>query len=189
MSLTGLLGALQHDTAARIAAELAAAEAEAATIREESGQRLARRRDQAMRESNEALESERQRELALTTRRVRSEVMEGREQAIARILARLRHLVTTGEAEPMSPALRQQLISSALDYVPGEPATIRGAPPELAAADGAHHRLIADPAVGAGVIVATEDGRVTVDASLAGWLTAREPEVRMLIVGLLEQPE
>ncbi len=192
MSLAGLLGALERDTADRIAAELAAAEAEAAAIREKAGRRLARRREATLHEADEALERQRQGELARTTRQVRSKVMESREAAIGRILQRLRLLVADPGASGLQPAVLEALVAAALGFVAGEPSVIRGSPALLEALrdhlPNAGHRLIADPAVGTGVIVTTEDGRVTVDATLAGWLTAREQEVRMLIVRLLQEP-
>lgn len=191
MSLAGLLSALERDTETRIAAELAAAEAEAAALLEETTRRLARCREAALREADEASERERQGALARTAREVRREVMESREAAIRRILGRLRQLVADPGAAGAPGAALARLASAALEYVPGEPSAIRASPAALGSLrdhlPAAGHRFIPDPALGAGVIVTTEDSRVTVDATLDGWLSAREPEVRMHIVRLLEQ--
>ncbi len=191
MSLAGLLGALERDTADQIAAELAAAQAEAAAIREEAGRRLTRRREAALLEADQVLERQRRGDLARTTHQVRRTVMDSREAAIGRILQRLRLLVADPGAGGLQPEALQALAATALGFVAGEPSVIRGSPALLESLQDqlttAGHRLVADPDVGAGVIVTTEDGRVTVDATLAGWLSAREQEVRMLIVRLLEE--
>lgn len=192
MSLAGLLAALERDTEDRVAAGLAAAGEEASAIREESGRHLARQREAALREAGDALARERQGELSRTTRRVRGEVMESRETAIGRVIERVRGLAAHPDAAVMPPAVLAALTAAALGFVAGEPSVIRGNAALLASlADqlgNAGHRLEDDPGVGAGVIITTGDGRVTVDATLVGWLSAREQEVRMIIGRLLEEP-
>lgn len=117
--------------------------------------------------------------------------MESREAAIGQVLGRLRRLVADPAAGGHSAPALLRLVSAALGYVAGEPSHVRAHPAPLETLrdqwSGAGPRLLPDPAMGAGVIVASEDGRVTVDATLAGWLAAREPEVRMLIVRVLEE--
>jgi len=193
MSLAGLISALEQDAEARIAAELELARAEAAAVGDESARRLAALRERATGDTRARLEQHRHRELAIARRDARGSVMASRAKAIGRVRERL-HALALAPEEAAAPAVLERLAMAALGYVEGEPAVVRGAPalleqlrPHLP--DGAAVRLAGDTAVPAGAVVATEDGRVTVDATLAGWIAAREAEVRLLIARALEETD
>lgn len=192
MSLAGLLGALERDAEARMAADRQAAAHEVAELHAESERRLSQRREAATRAATATLEEARARELALATRRVRSTVLESRERALDRVLQRIHALAAAPGADAAGNTGLLELASAALSYVEGESALVR-ATPELVLplsqrlTSEPRPRVVADPTIPAGAIITTEDGRVTVDATLAGWLQSREPEIRMLIVRLLER--
>lgn len=192
MSLAGLLGALEHDAESRIAADREAAAREAAAIRLESERRLSQRREATTRTVTASLAERRAEALALATRRVRGTVLESRDRAINRVLERIRSLATVPVTDALDRTHLQELAREALGYVDGETVILRASPdlvPALGQSRGAGSRIRIhpDPTITAGSIIGTEDGRVTVDATLAGWLEGREPELRIIIAQMLEQ--
>lgn len=192
MSLAGLLGALEHDAESRIAADLEAAAREAAAIQVESERRLSQRREARTRAVTASLAERRAEALALATRRVRGTVLESRDRAISRVLESIRSLATAPVADAVDRTHLLDLAREALGYVDGETAILRASPdlvPSLGQSRGAGSRIrvLPDPTIAAGSIIGTEDGRVTVDATLAGWLETREPELRIVIARMLEQ--
>ncbi len=192
MSLAGLLGALEHDAESRIAADLDAAAREAAAIRLESERRLGQRREATTRAVTARLAERRAEALALATRRVRGMVLESRERAMNRVLEHIRALARAPVADAVDRTHLLALAREALGYVDGETAILRASPdlvPPLGQSrgTGSRIRVLPDPTIPAGAILGTEDGRVSVDATLAGWLEAREPELRIVIARMLEQ--
>ncbi len=186
MALADLLATLEHDALARLAEARAAAEAEAARLRAEAAETAARRRAEVTATTRATLAQESGHAVALATQRVQHTVLASRERAVQRVLAAARAQCR----EPPPPDLHPTLVALAragLRYLEQGRAVARGDPALLAAlraaVDGTHDLVLApDPSVGAGIHLASADGRARVDASLLGRLAHREDEARAFLV-------
>ncbi len=187
MALPELLAALEREAETRIAGELEAAKAEAAAITAAAGARLTRRREDALGRATTLLRAESEQRWALASRAAERSVLASREGMLERVLTRVRERLSTATVAQAAGALLQGLLQDALAYTGSEPADIRTAPQASArvaqALDGRPGvTVVPDRTVGSGSIVATSDGRLTVDASMAGRLAAREAEARIYIL-------
>ncbi len=191
MALTDLLASLEHDARARLAEARAAAEAEAARLRAEAAETAARRRAEVTATTRASLAQESGHAVALATQRVQHAVLASRERAAQRVLSTARAQCR----EPPPPELHATLVALAqagLRYLERGRAIARGDPALLTAlgtaVNGTHDlTLTPDPSVGAGLHLASADGRTCVDASLLGRLAHREDEARAYLVRRLAE--
>lgn len=192
MALQDLLAALEREAEQRIAAEQAeAATAAAALLRDAEARRVAHREDRLARE-RARLEAAAAREVALATRDAEHAVLTAREALVERVLVLVREGLARDPLSAAEAAALATLAERALAHAGDRPAGVRATPslqPVLAARWlGRGLAVEADEAVSAGSQVATTDGRVVIDASLPGRLTAREADARIHILASLEQP-
>jgi vacuolar-type H+-ATPase subunit E/Vma4 len=187
MALAELLAALEREAEARLAGELATATAEAAAIAGTARARLEQRRVEELAHAMARHRAEAEQQWSHASRAAERSVLASREALLERVLTRVRQRLSDPQPLGEADAALTAMVMDAMAYAGSEPVEIRAAPglcERITRAVGTRPGLTVrpDPTVGAGSIVTTQDGRLTVDASLAGRLTALEAEARILIL-------
>jgi vacuolar-type H+-ATPase subunit E/Vma4 len=192
MALDHLLAALERDAATEVERITAAAQADTETIRAEADRRLGARRADALGAREAEARAAAAASLGEVRRRARAEVLAARQHALERVFAAAgRALPDAGRRAGYLAALPAEL-AAALACV-GDSASVIRCAPSLAATikplvrDRAACRVEPDRAIGAGFIVATTDGVIEVDATLAGRLERLRDHLALEILRQLEQ--
>jgi vacuolar-type H+-ATPase subunit E/Vma4 len=192
MALEQLLAVLLREAEAEADAVLAVARTEAERIRERCAADLSecKRRDQA------TLETERKTavEFALVTarRNARREELLARERMIERVLEAARARFPDAVASPLLRAAIPAMGREAIGCLAGRAATIHCHPslmdlmtPLAGSAPGV--RVMADPEVGAGFRLSSDDGTLAIDATLEDRMVRLGQRLRQVVVARLER--
>jgi vacuolar-type H+-ATPase subunit E/Vma4 len=191
VSLEHLLHALERQTAETARAELEAARAEAARIEAEALEARARRMSAGLEEQEVVLRASAERAIAEARRSERRRVLEAREEILARMFARAREIVATGDSAPTDLLVVE--VRQALDYVGNVPAVVHCAP----SVDERLRALLAerddltvqpDPALRDGFRVRAADGSVLVDHTPERRLAALRPRLAIELLRRIEPP-
>lgn len=192
MALDQLLAVLLRETKAEAETLLAAANAEAARIREECATSLAERgsRDEAALEADQRTAVE----FALVAARwaARREELLARERMLERVFNQAR---AGFDQAVVSPVLRDGiagLAREAIGCLAARSATIRCHPALLEALNSEVSQrpgvqVIADPAAGTGFRLTSDDGTLTIDATLEERMGRMTQKLRQLVSSRLEQ--
>lgn len=187
MALDKLLTVLRREGEAEAVATVAAAEAEAIAIRERCEADLEAIRRRLTAELDRLRQSEVEQALAAARRDTRRAVLEARERVLERVFEAARaRFVPALASEDFLRELPDQW-EQALACLGDRPGTLRCHPAirsQLAGRlpPGGRVKLEADPAVGAGFRLLSEDGRVEIDGTLEDRLVRQATRMRQLVV-------
>lgn len=190
MPLDDLLQSLTRRTDAEVAALLAAAHDEAAGIRREADRRSADRSAVLLREHTRVVTDAMERAVALAVRAERGAELNARARTRDRIFTAVRdRLAAVGQGEAYRNSLAKRF-GAAAAAVGDEAAEVRCAPglesalaPLLAGHSGL--RVATDPAIVAGFLIHTDDGRLVVDETLEHRLAAETGALSLAAVRAL----
>lgn len=188
MTAEALIGRLTADARSRIAALRADADAEIDAMArsrdraaaDDQARRLAERR--AARQAAFAVERSRARLQAM------ARTLAAEHAFVDRVFAQAERLATAESGRHADAAVAR--LHAALSHLGNAPATLRSAPAladALRAAGGARAdlRVVTDPALDGGFVLATEDGRCTIDCTPSALLAALRPQGTPALLALL----
>ena len=191
MALDELLRTLEEESAARVAAVLATAHAEAEQLRAGRAGESARHRSAVVAGREAELRAALARDLEAAHREARRLVLEARAGALELIRQRAEQLLAERAADPGSLEAQAQDLERGLAYLGGSSAVVE-APERLVAGlrtmlDG-RGRVVAQPPGGdrPGLTIRAEDGGLTVDATPAGRLARAWPRLTIDLAARLE---
>jgi vacuolar-type H+-ATPase subunit E/Vma4 len=190
-----LLGQLRHDAEAAAARRIAEARTAATKLRTESAGRIAGLRAAACgaRERAHAVTLESLR--AETRERTAREWLSARAEALDRVFVTANESLVARAGEPRFLAAVATLAREAASYLPPGEAIARCAPSlvpamravlESPASGRAAIRVIDDAAVATGVLLASADGAVAIDATLGRRLARERPRLAIEVARQLE---
>jgi len=193
MPLGHLLDALEREARAQADALLAAARAEAEAIARASVERQERERAQALHAREADLRGAAEAALGEARRAARTEVLVARQRLVDRVFAAAREMLpATLTGEEYRTALPAH-VAEAVAAIGDAPAVIRCRP---VIADGVNRALEGrknlvvetDAAAPPGIVVATTDGAIEVDNSLAGRLERLRPRLALEVLARANSP-
>ncbi len=188
MALEQLLTSLTNDADTAIAHLLRAARAEVEAMRAAAATERRQRQDAAVAQTRRALEAGLEEDIVEASREASRAVLRVREALLARILARARACLATRHEDAGAAAMA--LVREAASYLGEAPATLRCAAAMLSALEPVARELglecVTDDTVGPGSILATADGRLSVDATLEQHLLRTWPDEAIRIGARLE---
>jgi vacuolar-type H+-ATPase subunit E/Vma4 len=193
MALEHLLGELTRRAETEIAAVRDAAAREAAGLTGAAERLVAERRRVTLDGRERALREDAQRALAVAARDARLVELEARERLVSRVLARAAERLPDAAAGAV---FRRQLpvrIAAARGCLGEEPGRLRCTPALVddcrrAAADHPELTVTADPAVPAGFVLESADGRVAIDGTLDGALARDRAALALVVMRAAEPP-
>lgn len=191
MALDQLLGTLEQESAARIAALLAKARLDAEQLRAGRAGENARQRAAGLAAREAELRATAARSVEAAERAARRRVLEARAGVLERVRRRAEQLLAERAADPAFLRVQAEDLERALDYL-GDAAAVVEAPTSLVAGlrtmlDG-RARVVAQP-TGAdrpGLVVRADGGGLTVDATPAGRLARAWPRLTIELAARLE---
>jgi vacuolar-type H+-ATPase subunit E/Vma4 len=192
MALDNLLAVLLREAEAEAEAILVAARAEAEAIRARGTADLAERR----RRLDQELEADRHTAvefaLAAARREARRDELLARERMIERVLAAARTRFPDALVRPEFRAALPAQIREGVECLAGRPGTLRYHPDLVqevtcVVAEMKGIELIPDPAAGAGFRLASADGALEIDGTLADRLERLDRPIRQEVLRRLEQ--
>ncbi len=183
MAIGDLLGALEREAAAEVAALGAAARADAARRTTEAAARRASHCEVALDRCRAAAQAATDAALADAARRGRREVLTARAAALDRlraaVAATLPALLAGPDREPLLDQLTAALLAAtgATAAVRCAPALVDGVAARLAAHPGL--RVAPDATITTGMVAERDGGRVVIDATLTSLLHRLWPRLRL----------
>jgi vacuolar-type H+-ATPase subunit E/Vma4 len=191
MSLGDLLRALDQDLETRIAALRTEAEAAAARVLAETGQRLDRRRNTELAIRESQLRSEAARRIETTRREATRRLLDAQAGALNRIRVRARELLLRTEPEPPLRSAVATAVRSALEYFGDKGVVVRCAPAWESALRPILDRRVGsrlEPAegLGPGATITATDGSLEIDATLERRFDRLWPRLAIDLVRELE---
>jgi vacuolar-type H+-ATPase subunit E/Vma4 len=188
MALDQLLSSLTRAADTAIAELLRIAREEAEATRATATAERRQRQDAAVAQTRRALEAALEEDLVEAGREANRAVLRVREELLAHILARARAALATRYEDAGVAAMA--LLREAASYFGEAPATLRCAAAMWPALDPVARELglecVTDDTVGPGAVLATRDGRLTVDATLEQHLLRSWPDEAIRIGARLE---
>jgi vacuolar-type H+-ATPase subunit E/Vma4 len=132
----------------------------------------------------------------LAEQEARTRTLPARAAALDRIFARARERIEARAGHPELAGVIESLVTDALAYLPPGGVSVRCAPAIAQAAAAALRaagrddgRVVADPTVPLGVLVESDDGRVTVDATFARRLDRERATLAAGLATALEEEQ
>jgi vacuolar-type H+-ATPase subunit E/Vma4 len=188
MALEQLLTSLTRDADTAIADLLRAAREEAEAVRAAAAAERRQRHDVAVAHTRRALEAALEEDSVEAGREASRAVLRVREELLARILARARAGLATRHADATGAATA--LLREAASYLGDAPAILRCAGAMRSALEPVARELglepVTDDTVGPGAVLATKDGRLSVDATLEQHLLRTWPDEAIRLGARLE---
>lgn len=193
MSINDLVRALDHDLQTRIATLEAEAEASAARLLAETGERLNRQRDAELAARESQLRSESARLIETTRREATRRVLDARAGVLDRIRGQARELLLRTPPDPNLQSAIAREVGSALEYVGDKGAVVRCAPAwestlRSILAQHAGSRLETTEGIGPGATITASDDSLQVDATLESRFDRLWPRLAIDLVRELEAP-
>jgi vacuolar-type H+-ATPase subunit E/Vma4 len=188
MAIDQLLASLTRDADTVIADLIRAAREEAEAERAAAMAERRQRQDAAVAQTRHALEAALEADLVEAGREASRAMLRMREELLARILARARACLATRHEDASAAAMA--LLREAWSYLGEAPATLRCAAVMGPALEPVARELglecVTDDTVGPGAVLATRDGRLSVDATLEQHLLRTWPDEAIRIGARLE---
>lgn len=188
MALEQLLTSLTRDAETAIADLLRAAREEAEAVRAVAAAERRQRREAAVAQTRRALEAALEEDVVEAGREAGRAVLRVREELLAHILAQARACLAARHDGATSAA--RALAREAASYLGDAPATLRCADAMRPALEPLARELglecVIDDTVGPGAVLATKDGRLSVDATLEQHLLRIWPDEAIRLGARLE---
>jgi vacuolar-type H+-ATPase subunit E/Vma4 len=190
MALEELLEVLRRETEAEATAILADAQAEAEAIRARCDADLATRSERLRSEQETIRRSAVELAVAQARRDSRRDLLEARERMLGRVFARAREQFPGALDSPEYQAGLSTRLNEALACLAARAGTVRCHPelePALAPLLGSRPgvTLTADPSVGSGFKVASDDHSVEIDGTLEGRLERTRDRMKQTVMAAL----
>lgn len=172
MALHELLAALREDAAAQRAQVLSDAEAEASRIQRAASASAARRRAEFMSRITNEAEGASRRALSRTRAEAMQSVLTARARFLQRLRAELESRICTAVQNPEYLASIASELSAGMQRLPNGRVVVRASPglapaiSEMIPAIALGATVESTPELGTGFVLASEDGRMEVDATL-----------------------
>lgn len=190
MALHDLLASLERDARAEADALLAAARDRAARVGADAAARVARRRGETLGAREQALRAAAELAVAQARRAARARVLTARAAAMERVFAAAGAALPAAATSPPFLGSLPARLAAARACVGDAPAGVRCAPGLAAAVQKVAGpnglRVVADPAVATGFVLAADDGSLEVDETLAAQLARHRPQLAVDIVRALD---
>jgi vacuolar-type H+-ATPase subunit E/Vma4 len=194
VALAQLIAALEHDAATAAERRLTAAHNDATRLRKEARVRADAQVAERLRIREAELRAENERVVVAERRRLRGLALEQQQRLLEEIRTGADGLLAEAARTREGRALILHYIEAARGYLDGLPLVVRGAPdlaPLAAKAFEGHTGVTLQPdsAIQTGVVLASTDGSVRVDATLATQLMLRWPDLSIQVLHWIEHPE
>ena len=194
MAIDDLLRTLTDEAEHRATALLDDARAEAVRLVAEAEAARARHGAEILERREADLRRAADRVVARARRTSAATLLTARERALDRIFLRAEALLLTRARGGAARACDSAHLQAALDALGGAAAVVHCAPEDVATVRAqlngmAGVAVVADPSVGVGLRVSSQDGTVTVDAQALTLMERRRPEISVELARLLaEEP-
>jgi vacuolar-type H+-ATPase subunit E/Vma4 len=194
VALAQLIAALEHDAGATVEQRLTAARNDATRLREEARSRAEAQVAERLRIREMELRAENEQVIVAERRRLRGLALEQQQRLLEEIRTAADGMLAEAARTPEGRTLLLRYVVVAQGYLDGLPLVVRSAP-DLAplAAKALEGRagvsLEPDSAIQTGALLASSDGSVRVDATLATQLIRRWPDLSIQVLQWIEHPE
>jgi vacuolar-type H+-ATPase subunit E/Vma4 len=194
VALAQLIAALEQDATAAAEQRMTAARNDATRLREEARARADAQVAERLQLREVELRAESERVVVAERRRLRGLALEQQQRLLEEIRAGAVGLLAEAARTREGRALVLHYIEAAQGYLDGLPLVVRGAPDLTPLAANAFEgrtgvTLEPDSAIQTGVVLASTDGSVRVDATLATQLMLRWPDLSILVLHWIEHLE
>ncbi len=188
MPLADLLAALEREAQASEAEELARAKAEAERLRQLAAGEGTARLEQRLAEHRRTLRAQAEGRLVEARRKAEDRVLEKRRELLDRVFQGALALQGEVRSWPAYANALERDVRTLLGLIRGEAVVLRCATPDCGAVTGAAGgaQVEASGEVVTGVRLATADGRLEMDRTLAARVEAARPTLAIRLVQLVE---